>query len=195
MVEGPTEPPTETPLVERRDTMTCPGCGGRNELSAHICEWCGRPFVAQPKKIPRAVVGLAIVAGAAMVVALAIVLTVAAVLSRVASEPSAPAPSPPPAVEAARAEPTAAGAEPAAAGSEYVRIANTDNLGAFIRTEPREGAQRIGVAVPERRILLVIGPDRPDPVVANQTWRNVQDETGRQGWMLARYLVPSDVGF
>jgi hypothetical protein len=92
-------------------------------------------------------------------------------------------------------EPTGETGEPSSGGVEYVRITNTDNQGAFIRSEPRDDAQRIGAALPERRVLQIIGPDRLDQAVPNRTWRNVQDQTGRQGWVRADFLAPSDVGF
>ena len=31
--------------------VVCPGCGARNEADARICDWCGRPFVAEQRQI------------------------------------------------------------------------------------------------------------------------------------------------
>ncbi len=194
VVEGPTEPAIESTRIERRDT--CPGCGGRNEASADTCEWCGRPFDAQPNKVPRAIVGWSVIGFVVLMIGLAVVLTVATVVGRIVSQSATPANAPAvPETAVPRAEPSTDSGEAAASGPEYVRIGNTEKQGAYIRTEPRDDAQRIGPALPDRSILLIIGPDRPDQLVGRRTWRNVQDQTGRQGWMRADFLAASDVGF
>jgi hypothetical protein len=79
---------------------------------------------------------------------------------------------------------------PSAAG-EYVRIANTDRQGAFIRREPRANAPGI-VAYREGTVLRIVGPDT---VVDGRPWRQVEDSRGNRGWTPREYLEPSPTGF
>src|SRR5439155_10680489 len=74
-----------------RPVIRCPGCGGRNDMSARSCEWCGRSFVADGRQ--RSVSWLVPVSGIliGMLAVLLLVLAFASVRSsqsaRVVAEP------------------------------------------------------------------------------------------------------------
>jgi len=73
----------------------------------------------------------------------------------------------------------------------FLKIANTDRQGAFIRREPRSGAPGI-VALRDGVVVRVVGPD---VTVDGRIWRNVSDGKGSVGWTPGEFLVPSDTGF
>jgi hypothetical protein len=198
------------------DVIRCPGCGGRNDATARVCEWCGRSFVTEYRQRSRTWVipvgGVVIGMFAVLLVALVYASMRAQQPStRVADEPPAAAAPPaeilerPPLVEATVvAAPTERASEtaptPSAAPTaqitvvpvvEYVRVANTDRIGAFIRREPQSNAPGI-VAQREGAILRIAGPDT---TVAGRVWRQVEDPRGNRGWTPAEYLVPSATGF
>ena len=174
--------------------IACPGCGGRNEPEAKTCEWCGRPFVAPPRRIGGPIVMLA--AGATVIVA---VLVAAAVLITSLVAAFSPRPGPPSTIAQPAELPVTRpplDEEPPStteivAGQEFVRVANTAGAGAFIREEPRSAARGI-VAHTDRTVLKVIGTDVS---AEGRPWRNVEDQRGNRGWTPAEFLVPSDVGF
>lgn len=176
--------------------IACPGCGGRNEPDAKTCQWCDRPFVAQPRKIPRAVLGLAAVAIALAVLIVAIIFAAAALFTRFGDRPSTDAAPPVPAPTAILGpEPTireASGSpEPTLPTSRFVQVANTGGTGAFIREEPQAAARGIA-AYPDRTVLRVAGPDA---TAGGRLWKNVEDPQGIRGWAPAEFLVPTDGGF
>lgn len=176
--------------------ISCPGCGGHNQPEAKTCEWCGRPFLAQPRRLlpPLLAFGAAAVLAGLLLVAAAIALlsVIATLSSQILSEPpAAPAPlTPTPSPEAAR-EVSVTSPESTPPLAEFVRIANTGGTGAFLRAEPRSPARGI-VAHPDRTVLRIIGPD---VVTEGRVWRNVEDQRGTRGWTPAEFLVASDVGF
>lgn len=66
-----------------------------------------------------------------------------------------------------------------------VRVANTEGQGANFRREPSATAPRIAL-VRDGTQLELIGPDRQ---ADGRTWRNVRDDAGNAGWVLADFLV------
>ena len=177
--------------------VRCPGCGGRNDPNAPVCEWCGRPFVVEHRRLSAPWLVPAVVA----------LLGLLAVLMMILAFASARISSPPPLVD----EPVLSGVplpdweilvepEPsptfpptlaAAPAAEFVRIANTGGAGAFIRREPRTGAPGI-VAYRDGTILRIVGPDS---TVDGRVWRQVEDQRGNRGWTPREFLVPSDTDF
>lgn len=173
--------------------ITCPGCGGRNEPEAKLCEWCGRPFVAQPRQIPVALLALAALGLLAITLVVGVLVLVLSLLGSQGAPAQAPVEGSPPAQVSPTGEPSerrTPAIEPTVT-AEFVRIANTGGVGAFIRQEPQPNARGI-VAYPERTVLRIVGPDT---VVNGGVWRSVEDRRGVRGWMSSEYLVPSDTGF
>lgn len=193
MVQGSAE--ASPGPVGATDRVTCSGCGGKNEAGTHLCEWCGRPFEVKPQGIPRALVGLGALAALVIVLVLAAGLIIATVVtyltSRSDAAPPSPVSTPQAIVPTANAASTEGPREPAPPGPEFVRVANTGGTGAFIRDAPRADARGI-VARADSAILRIVGPD---VVADSRNWRNVEDNRGNQGWILADYLLPSDLGF
>jgi hypothetical protein len=114
--------------------------------------------------------------------------------------PAQPAPAPAPAVAQAPEQPAPTPAVVAApvptpvpvnVGPTFLKVGNTDRLGAFIRREPRAGAPGI-VALRDGIVVQVIGQDI---TVDGRVWKNVTDGKGNDGWTPAEYLQPSDTGF
>ena len=93
--------------------------------------------------------------------------------NQAASPAAAPTPAP---------EPTATSAP-----ARYVRVANTNGLGVFLREEPGAQSQRIVPAVREGSLLRLVGQEQ---TVQAQVWRLCEDEgrNGVQGWVPAQYL-------
>ena len=176
--------------------ISCPGCGGRNDPEAKTCQWCDRPFVAQPRKIPRLVFGLVAVVALSMLLIFAAIVAVAALIANFGNR-SSPEVTPTPAAPTATVAPAtvnregASPVEPTAQPAEFVRVANTGGSGAFIRDEPRAAARGIA-AYPDRTILRVLGPDISSD---GRLWKNVEDQRGIRGWTPVEFLVPSDSGF
>lgn len=175
--------------------IACPGCGGRTEIDAKTCEWCGRPFVAQPRRLGGPAVMLAAAALVGIVVLVAAGLAIATLVSAFSTRPAAPTTAAQP-TEAPVSRPPLDEEPPSpsselALGQEFVRVANTSGSGAFIREEPRSAARGI-VAHSDRTVLKLIGPD---VAAEGRPWRNVEDQRGNRGWTPAEFLVPSDVGF
>jgi hypothetical protein len=184
--------------------LICPGCGGRNDPAARACEWCGRPFVVERRRLPV----LWIIATIFVVV-----LIIAALISIVAvigarRAPSDPAASPPtftqPVIEPEpESEPEATATSfreltptiEATATSEslpeFLQIGNTGGAGAFIRREPRPGAPGI-VALRDGLPVRVLGPEQ---IEDGRSWVNVQDRNGNRGWTPREYLVPTQQRF
>jgi hypothetical protein len=94
---------------------------------------------------------------------------------------AAPAPSPP----AAAAKPST-GPEPAAkpASGERVKVVNTGGTGANMRERPGSTAPVVKT-VEEGATLQVIGADQQ---MDGRGWRNVRDEGGATGWIVAEFL-------
>ena len=189
----------------RRNTILCPGCGGRNDAAARECDWCGRLFVDERRQLDARWLAPAAVGG--IVVLMLSVITFALVGSRSASRaPTAQAPTPPPAVvlddgeepEAIATQPTprpsptsTLQATETEVGNEYVRIANTGGSGAFIRREARAGAPGI-VAYRDGTVLKIVGAET---IAESRVWRQVEDRQGNRGWTPREYLDPSSTGF
>lgn len=175
--------------------ISCPGCGGSNLPDAKVCEWCGRPFVAQPRRIggPVLLLGAAVLVSVALLlgVALAITTAISALSSRAEAPPTGAAPTEVPTSRPPLEEAAPAPTEGPVPAVEFVRIANTGGTGAFIRDEPRPNTRGI-VAHTDRTVLKIIGPDE---TVDGRPWRNVEDQRGNRGWTPADFLTPSDVGF
>jgi hypothetical protein len=75
--------------------------------------------------------------------------------------------------------------------ARYVRIANTQGLGVFLRQEPGSQAERIQPALAEGAILRLVGPEQ---TVQAQIWRLCEHEGRRiQGWVAAQYLQSVDL--
>jgi hypothetical protein len=189
----------------RRDTILCPGCGGRNEPNARECEWCGRLFVAERRSIdarwlaPVAIGGILVVM--LSIVAFALVgsqggrpaPTVPPTPIVAEGEEEAPEPAvvpPPPPVVALPPTNTAAPTE-TETRVEYVRIFNTGGIGAFIRREARSNAPGI-VAYRDGIVLRIVGADVS---AEGRVWRNVEDRQGNRGWTPREFLEPSPTGF
>ena len=180
--------------------VTCPGCGARNEADARACDWCGRPFVDEQRQtrapwlIPATAGLISLFAVGTIIAALlgarsAAPRTDVAVASTAAPVASAEttADEPPVQVEVTAPPPVEESAPP----QEFVRIANTGGVGAFIRREPQANAPGL-VALRDGSVVRVVGPDT---TVANRVWRNVEDQRGNRGWAPAEYLAPSDTRF
>ena len=174
--------------------ISCPGCGGRNEPDAKTCQWCARPFIAQPRRIPLQVLVLGAVAVVLVALGFAGYVGIRAIADAVATRAAtSPTPIPPIATAIATATP-AADATPATEGTtgpEFVRVSNTGGTGAFIRDEPRAAARGIA-AYPDRTVLRIVGPDT---IAEGRVWRSVEDPRGLRGWMPTEFLVASDSGF
>ncbi len=177
--------------------VVCPGCGARNGADARVCDWCGRPFVAEQREIT---VPWLIPATAGAIILLAVATIVAALLGARSAAPRGAEVAPSTATAAAPPEnggATGAGAsgtaqpDADAAAEEFLRIANTDGAGAFLRREPQENAAGV-IALRDGVIVRIAGPDTR---VSGRIWRNVEDQRGNRGWTPAEYLVPSDTGF
>jgi hypothetical protein len=189
--------------------QVCPGCQGRNDPRAAVCEWCGRPFNGRPQGFALRWWHLASGLLFSLVVA-AMVALVVLNASRFDIRPR-PAPSPapvaaasplptraataglvlptpitqPPTATALASTPppdTTATPEPA----KYVRVFNTGGLGVFLREEPGAQSARIQPALAEGTVLRLVGPEQ---TVQAQVWRLTEHE-GRhvQGWIAAQYL-------
>lgn len=194
----------------------CPGCNGRNASQAELCEWCGRPFRGRARGITlrwwhlAAVLlfGLVILATAALAF-----LTTSRFDFRSRLAPAAASPVPVAAVTALPTRAATAGvvlatpagltptpvartptpAPPTATPvpARYVRVANTQGLGVFLRQEPGAQSERIQPAIAEGAILRLVGPEQ---TVQAQVWRLSEHEGRRiQGWVAAQYLQPVDV--
>jgi hypothetical protein len=87
-------------------------------------------------------------------------------------------PSPPPGSEVSR-------------GTEFVQIANTGGVGAYLRREPYSTAARI-IAHRDGTVLRIAGPDA---TTDGQVWRQVEDARGSRGWTPSEYLTPTDLTF
>jgi hypothetical protein len=196
----------------------CPGCNGRNPAEADLCEWCGRPFRGRAHGFTlrwwhlatALLFGVVILAVAALAF-----LSASRVDLRDLRPRAAPAASPPPAVDAtalptraatsgvvlatavaaapspAPRTPTPDPPTPTPTPARYVRVANTQGLGVFLRQEPGTQGERIQPAVAEGALLRLVGPEQ---TVQAQTWRLCEHE-GRhvQGWIAAQYLQAVEI--
>ncbi|HEX2728613.1 MAG TPA: hypothetical protein VHM16_02595 [Rubrobacteraceae bacterium] len=185
---------------------------------AETCEWCGRPFRGRARGftlrwwhlLTVLLFGLVILA----ISALAFLNTSRLDLQSLRPRPAVD-PSPAPVLEvtalptrAATAgvvlnTPVTSASSPVARTStpvpatatptpaRYVRIANTQGLGVFLRQEPGAQSERIQPALAEGAILRLVGPEQ---TVQAQIWRLCEHEGRRiQGWVAAQYLQSVDV--
>jgi hypothetical protein len=187
----------------------CPGCQGRNDPRAAICEWCGRPFDGRSRGFTLrwwhlasgALFGLVVVATAALVY-----LNVTRFDIRPRPAPTAgpvveasplptraatavvvlPTPITQPPTATPRAEAPAPEESPTPEPPRYVRVFNTGGQGVYLREEPGAQAGRIQPPLGEGTVLRLVGPEQ---TVQAQVWRLCEHE-GRhvQGWILAQYL-------
>lgn len=205
--------------------VVCPGCGARCPSTAHTCDWCGRPFYDERRRLPFPWMAPAIVGLVVMLLSGIVVISLLGARqspSRTGEQAIAPPPmesvpileSPAEQVESAVVEPTASVpltveatvappttavptpiSPPASTAASttpiFLRIANTDRQGAYIRREPRAGAPGI-VALRDGIVVQVVGPD---VTVDGRVWRNVSDGKGAAGWTPAQYLESSPTGF
>ena len=100
--------------------------------------------------------------------------------------PGAAGPSPAPAEKPAAGPAPAPAAKPAANG-ERVKVVNTGDTGANMRERPGATAPVVKT-VPEGAVLQVIGADQQ---MDGRGWRNVRDEGGASGWIVAEFLEPA----
>jgi hypothetical protein len=73
---------------------------------------------------------------------------------------------------------------PAPPAGERARVTGTGDTGANLRERPGQAGQVIKT-VPEGAIVQVVGADQQ---MDGKGWRNVRDEAGTQGWMVADFL-------
>lgn len=173
----------------------CPGCGGRNEPTARACGWCGRSFIVERRDIKPAWL---LPAGITSIALLAVVaVTVALIGARSSSPRGVDAPPVSAAVPTDSEfpddpeEPGPPSTSEATAGPEFVQIANTGGVGAYIRREPRSTAPGIA-AHRDGTVLRIVGPDTN---TEGRVWRQVEDQRGSRGWTPLEYLVPSRLAF
>jgi len=176
--------------------VVCPGCGARNEPDARVCDWCGRPFVDEQRQItapwliPATVGAITLLAVATIVAALLGARSAAPRTAEVAPSTAA-GPAQTDGVSPLDIEASAAQPESEAVPPEFVRIANTGGVGAFIRREPQANAPGL-IALRDGAVVRVVGPDTR---VAGRVWRNIEDQRGNRGWTPAEYLAAADSGF
>jgi hypothetical protein len=194
--------------------QVCPGCQGRNDPRAAICEWCGRPFDGRSHGFTLrwwhlasgVLFGLVVAATAALaflnvsrfdirprpvaspvpVVEVTALPTRAATAGVILPTPITQPPTATPRAVTPAPEPSAT-PEPA----RYVRVANTGGLGVFLREEPGSQSTRIQPAIAEGAVLRLVGPEQ---TVQAQVWRLCEHE-GRhvQGWIAAQYLQDTQI--
>jgi hypothetical protein len=191
--------------------QVCPGCQGRNLPQAETCEWCGRPFDGRAGGFSLRWwhVATAMLFGFVVIATVSLVFLSANRLPTVADfrpKPASPTPvvaatllptrastpgltlaTPKPAGSPAATATPVAPPSPTAAPARFVRVANTNGLGVFLREEPGPQSQRIVPAVREGALLRLVGPEQ---TVQAQIWRLCEDEgrNGVQGWVPAQYL-------
>jgi hypothetical protein len=189
----------------------CPGCQGRNLPQAAICEWCGRPFDERARGFSlrwwhlatALLFGFVLLALASVMflsnvrlpsvsdlrakpTVLPVPIAQATVLPTRAATPGLTLATPKPAGSPAAAPTPVPPPSPTAEPARYVRVANTNGLGVFLREEPGSQSQRLTPAVAEGALLRLVGPEQ---TVQAQIWRLVEHE-GRsiQGWVPAQYV-------
>jgi hypothetical protein len=107
-----------------------------------------------------------------------------------ASAPPAPAPAAPaPAPPAAEGPPAAAPAQPALPSVLY--IANTDGLGAYLRSQPRDGTDTRIVAWAEGTAVTPLETTTVQEAGGPAVWVLVRDPRGQTGWVRQAYLRPT----
>jgi hypothetical protein len=199
--------------------QVCSGCQGRNLPQAEICEWCGRHFDGRAGGFSlrwwhlatALLFGFVLLAAISMVFLSNVRLpsmnelrarapvspvpaAAATTLPTRAATPAltlaTPRPSGSPGAAAIAAPTPVPPPSPTAAPARYVRIANTNGLGVFLREEPGPQSQRITPAVAEGALLRLVGPEQ---TVQAQIWRLCEHE-GRaiQGWVPAQYIQPAE---
>lgn len=194
--------------------QVCPGCQGRNSPQAETCEWCGRPFDGRARGFSLRWWHLA----TALLFGFVAIATVALIYLSTARLPSLsdfrPRPSTSPTVQVeAPALPTRAATpalalatpkpaasptptpapepSPTAPPARYVRIANTNGIGVYLREEPGAQSQRIQPAINEGALLKLVGQEQ---TVQAQIWRLCEVEgRGVQGWVPAQYLQAVEI--
>ncbi len=189
--------------------QVCPGCQGRNDPRAAICEWCGRPFDGRTRgftlrwwHLASALLFGLVVAATATLAFLntsrfdirlrpaaspAPAVDVTALPTRAATAGLVlPTPITQPPTATARVATPAPEASATPEPARYVRVTNTGGLGVFLREEPGAQSQRIQPALGENTVLRLLGPEQ---TVQAQVWRLCEHE-GRhvQGWIAAQYL-------
>ena len=87
---------------------------------------------------------------------------------------------------AATPSPTATSSPTPQPTPQVFTVGDTGGQGAYIRRTPL--GDRIK-AWPDGTVMTVIGGDQ---IVDGNTWRNVSDPEGNEGWMLADLLVPQE---
>ncbi|MFN8635674.1 MAG: hypothetical protein U0893_17640 [Chloroflexota bacterium] len=80
---------------------------------------------------------------------------------------------------------------PTTAPARYVRVANTNGIGVYLREEPGAQSQRVQPPIAEGALLRLVGPEQ---TVQAQIWRLCELE-GRdvQGWAPAQYLQAVEI--
>jgi hypothetical protein len=198
--------------IASQDPVTCPGCGGRNSADSAECDWCGRPFVSQGRRLRitawqilssllllaliGAVAALAFLnAGRALppvrasVPTLTLVPTVqpTPIVTPRLTTPATATPVPPTRVPTEPPAPPPTPEPTATPQLQVVRVANTGGLGVSVRVQPGPQAPRSGVLRDGTRVLLTGN----DQTVAARVWREIETEDrGIRGWVLADFLQP-----
>ncbi|HYY88267.1 MAG TPA: SH3 domain-containing protein, partial [Chloroflexota bacterium] len=185
---------------------SCPGCGGRNPPGSPECDWCGRPFVSQGRRLRitiwQVISSLLLLALIGAVAALAFLNAGRALPPARASSPTStppattmptpvvtprliapatptPAPPPTPPPPAPTPAPTATPQRPVA------RVANTAGQGVSVRIQPGLGAARAGVLRDGTRVVLTGN----EQTVAARVWREIETEDrSLRGWVQADFL-------
>ncbi|GEM_PF-5312761 len=85
------------------------------------------------------------------------------------------------------ATPTAVPSPTPQPSPQLFAVGNTDSQGAFLRRTPI--GERIKAWL-DGAIMTAVGGDQ---IVEGNSWRNVRDPEGNEGWMLIDYLVPQDL--
>jgi len=178
-----------------------------------VCEWCGRRFDGRTGGFSLRWwhIATALLFGFVLLASVSVVFLSNVRLPSVSDLRARPAASPEPVAQATtlptraatpgltRATPKPAGSpaavvaptpiplpSPTAAPARYVRIANTNGLGVFLREEPGPQSQRLTPAVAEGALLKLVGPEQ---TVQAQIWRLCEHEgRGIQGWVPAQYI-------
>ena len=194
------------------DFVNCPGCGGRNAADSAECDWCGRPFVSQGRRLR--ITAWQILSSLLLLALIGAVATLAYLNAGRALPPvraSVPTPTQSPTVQptpvvtprlttpatATPAPPPKPPTEPPAPPPteaptptpqlQAARVANTGGLGVSVRSQPGPSSPRSGVLRDGTRVLLTGN----EQTVAARVWREIETEDrGIRGWVLGDFLQP-----
>ncbi len=194
--------PPPNPIAD--EVLACPGCGGRNQRDAAECDWCGRAFRPQGRRLRPS--GWQVLS---TLLVLAVVLAVGALgfLNAARTVPP-PRPATPTRAEAATLLPTPAVTPrvtspltPTPAPSStptpqpptpvearrLAQVARTGGTGVQVRAEPGVQSRSLGT-LREGATVALTGAEES---VAARLWREVETIDGSlRGWVSSDYLEP-----